>query len=483
MEIIYVALAVIIALMYVCTLKYNRKKIGNKYNFLSGLKPLDGMSMMIVDWCVRLFKGRKGKVNGNGEKLKKLYVKDNVSEMEYVYCVRKTSLSIIIFTLFIVTGFFATMNNSQDNVKDIREVSRPGYGTGQKELEILAEVDDEEETLHLKVDERKYTEEEINNIFDRYYDDVIKEMLGNNKSEDNILYDLNFCDTYGAENIQLYWELDDEKILDYDGKVYRDDSNHEVKVHLTMSLEGCEKKYDVMLIIQAEKNEDKSLQDKVQEYIDGEDSYRKSVNLPEKVDGKTVIYKESQGEENIPFLLLGLIVAVAVFILKDKDMDKELAKRKEQLEDDYAGIVSKMMLLTAAGMTIKNAWFRISDDYVKRERKIEKRYAYEELTLAANKIKSGQSEKEVYRMFGRRCGIQMYIKFGNILEQNIVKGTKGMRGLLEYEVHEAFENRKMLAKKRGDEAGTKMLLPMIIMLAIAIVIIIVPSFLTMERGL
>ena len=58
-----------------------------------------------------------------------------------------------------------------------------------------------------------------------------------------------------------------------------------------------------------------------------------------------------------------------------------------------------------------------------------------------------------------------------------------MRGLLEYEVHEAFENRKMLAKKRGDEAGTKMLLPMIIMLAIAIVIIIVPSFLTMERGL
>ena len=32
--------------------------------------------------------------------------------------------------------------------------------------------------------------------------------------------------------------------------------------------------------------------------------------------------------------------------------------------------------------------------------------------------------------FGRRCGLYPYIKLGNLLEQNLSKGTKGMKELL-----------------------------------------------------
>ena len=59
------------------------------------------------------------------------------------------------------------------------------------------------------------------------------------------------------------------------------------------------------------------------------------------------------------------------------------------------------------------------------------------------------------------------------------KGTKGLAEILENEVNDAYEDRKALARKKGEEAGTKLLLPMGIMLVISMAIIIIPAFLSM----
>ena len=45
-----------------------------------------------------------------------------------------------------------------------------------------------------------------------------------------------------------------------------------------------------------------------------------------------------------------------------------------------------------------------------------------------------------------------------------------MAALLEQEAEEAFEERKNSAKKLGEEAGTKLLFPMLLMLGIVIAI-------------
>ena len=47
--------------------------------------------------------------------------------------------------------------------------------------------------------------------------------------------------------------------------------------------------------------------------------------------------------------------------------------------------------------------------------------------------------------------------------------------LMEREDMEAFEMRKALARKAGEEASTKLLFPMIGMLGIVIVILVVPA--------
>ena len=44
---------------------------------------------------------------------------------------------------------------------------------------------------------------------------------------------------------------------------------------------------------------------------------------------------------------------------------------------------------------------------------------------------------------------------------------------------EAFEKRKETVKRMGETAGTKLLLPMMLMLGVVMVIILVPAFMTM----
>ena len=145
---------------------------------------------------------------------------------------------------------------------------------------------------------------------------------------------------------------------------------------------------------------------------------------------------------------------------------------------DYVPIVNKITILQNAGMTILASWDKIINDYEKNSK--ETRYAYEEMKIARENIRNGCSETVAYIIFGKRCGIHSYIKFSNLLEQNIKKGTKGLKDILNVEVNEAFEERKILAKKKGDEASTKLLIPMGMMLIISMVIIIVPAFLSIK---
>ena len=67
-----------------------------------------------------------------------------------------------------------------------------------------------------------------------------------------------------------------------------------------------------------------------------------------------------------------------------------------------------------------------------------------------------------------------------MLSQNLRKGSRGITELLSREAEEAFEDRKNLAKKLGEEAGTKMMIPMFIMLAVVFIIVIVPAFFSIQ---
>ena len=152
-------------------------------------------------------------------------------------------------------------------------------------------------------------------------------------------------------------------------------------------------------------------------------------------------------------------------------------ERQDQMRLDYAEFVNKLLILLGSGMSLKQSLNRISARYLdKRQKKqTKKRFLYEELLVTNYEIQDGESERRAYQKFGERTGLSCYHRLVRILIQNLQTGNRGLCELLGQEATVALEERKALAKKLGEEAGTKMLLPLIMMLGIVIAIIMVPA--------
>lgn len=78
---------------------------------------------------------------------------------------------------------------------------------------------------------------------------------------------------------------------------------------------------------------------------------------------------------------------------------------------------------------------------------------------------------------GRRFGLSQYKMLSVLLVQNLRKGNENLLELLEREAAAVTEERKRNAKVQGEEAGIKLLLPMVMQLIVVLIILMVPAFL------
>lgn len=128
-------------------------------------------------------------------------------------------------------------------------------------------------------------------------------------------------------------------------------------------------------------------------------------------------------------------------------------------------------------MTVPNAWQRVVKDYcAKKQETGKKRYAYEEMLLTIYEMESGVTQTKAYERFGRRCRVQSYNRLATMLSQNVRKGATNLAVLLREEAAYAFEERKHTARRLGEKAGTKLLVPMMMLLGMIMVVIMVPAF-------
>ena len=174
---------------------------------------------------------------------------------------------------------------------------------------------------------------------------------------------------------------------------------------------------------------------------------KKKLILPEMLDTNELRYYQAFNERGPVITVMGMMIGILLYALQKQNIRKAEEERKKQMIEDYPEVISKLTLYLGAGMTVKKAWRKIT---------------------------------EGYENFGRRCDLQIYIRLGALLSQNLRKGTKGLSELLKLESIQAFEERKARAKRLGEEAGTKLLLPMFLMLVVVLIIVIVPAFLTMQ---
>lgn len=174
------------------------------------------------------------------------------------------------------------------------------------------------------------------------------------------------------------------------------------------------------------------------------------------------------------FLIFTLALIAGAVVMPDKELDKKLKERRRSIQMDFPDFLMKLTLLINAGMTISNAWGKVS---------LESRNdspLYMELQSSMKEIRGGSSEYKAFENFARRCRVPIVTRTMSILMQNLRKGNSELVSIMRVLSVECWENRKNAAKRLGEEAAAKMLLPLVMMFISVLLIVAAPAVLTLN---
>lgn len=447
------------------------------------------ISLLFYKW-IFLRKGSQIYLNKLRERLTILYPEEDSEKLVREFlCYKIMYTCIILFIGSILALTFGIQKG--DETKEIRSISRNGYWEGARIEELQISVDGvmEEESMEFEVEERAYAEEELESVLEENANRLDKLILAENESLDYVTSDLNLVSRIPGTDIEVFWETDHEEILSYDGKLQEEHINEEgvvIGLSATLSYQKETLHYQLSVhVFLPQRSAEEAVKQKICQMIETKEAESASADafaLPEELDGKKISYQRKVDTYGKEIIILLLISVVAVFFLQDERLAKQMEVRNRQLLLDYPDLVSKITLLLGAGMTIRSSMEKIAFDYdEKKENGKHKRKAvYEELLFICRKMQGGMSEYAGLESFGKRCGLPCYMKFSTLLQQNLRKGSRGLVEMLESEVTQAFQKRKNIAKKAGEEAGTKLLGPMLFMLLIVLVILILPACLAFQ---
>lgn len=409
--------------------------------------------------------------------------------------VGKKCILILVGTVVLATVLFIVDSKSRlpTNEEGKSILYRNGYGEGDTEAEVTAQVEDMEgkEKLNVMIGEQEYAADETEVVLAEAGEKLERYILGENESLDLVRNDLNLISEIPNTSIEVSWETSDYKIMDATGAIQSenlDAGGTLITLTAVLSYNQAQVVEQLSACIYPPLLSDREAVRKSLEHAltqtEETTKSEKAVTLPDEINGKSVTWGQTNQQRCVGILLIGIVMAGLVILAEKENLKTQLKKKRRQMLLDYPEIINQYIVLLSAGLTAKNAWIRMVEEYEKKretaQKKTEIRYAYEEMMYTMREMQSGRSEAECYERFGKRCELQEYLKFGAMLSQNLKKGSKGLAELLKNEAGNAFEERKNRAKKLGEEASTKLLLPMVLMLLVVFIIIIVPAFLSIQ---
>lgn len=395
-------------------------------------------------------------------------------------------LMLIIIIIFVLLLSYSSSQNKL--LVDGQYLLRPSYGEGNSSILINAHTNGiyEVETYEyeIEIEERKYNEELVSEYFKSFCNEIESIVIGKNISLNEVKTNLTFPQFISDTKIPLKWSTSSPSIVNNKGIINREYLEENQIVEVTVEVKYMELEIAFLFFIEIIKKdgiEEIPIKDKINQYIEStlydSKTYDK-VELHHNIDGVEIKWEEVKGNKHIVFLIFGVTFMVLYLVLDNKQVELMLKKRDKQMLYDYSEIVSKLSMYLRAGMSLSIAWGRIVDSYIIT--KGTKRYAYEEMLVSYREMKLGESEIKVLEGFGRRVKLPCYLRFASLVSSNIQKGNSSLLNQLEYEVVEAFMERKEIIKRMGEEAGTKLLVPMMIMLVLVLAIIMIPAYLSFQ---
>lgn len=415
-----------------------------------------------------------------------LFPGKNAKEQMEIYYLEKIEIGL----KAVAAGGFAVLicvcNVVMNN--DLREgiyIDREQVKGGKKEVTLDAEIGNAKiKNVLIEIDEKEKTDDEIKKQLEAAAEALPERILGKNTSLEHVIYPLKLVNTGEDTLVSVFWSSSNYGILQEDGSFGDDEVPQEgIEVILTAVLSYKEMRMEkeiAVMVFPVEKSNEEKLREELLGQIEVQKEKTRTEDtliLPQELNHIPIVWRQQNTGD--VFVVTGFVIAAVFMVLwgKDKDIHEKYEERNKRLLLEYSEFVSKLQLLISSGMSIRSAFAYLGREYQKR-RKAQggKKYVYEELLIVVRKMENGMSETEAYDYFGRRCELVCYKKLAALILQNIKRGTDGLKEGLAAEVKTAFEERKQTARKMGEEAGTKLLFPMMLMMSIVLIIIVIPAY-------
>jgi len=420
-------------------------------------------------WFPGAFRSKEVEVN-----LQRLNPGKSGEILQTDYYVKKFALCIGVTVVGSLLASVAKFSGENSMILENGTVTRGEYREGEREIQVAADYEEDSYVFSLSIEPRRLSEAETEELFDEVLQALPEMILGENESLDEVHSDLMLEDAYVDYPVGVEWKSNRPDVLGRSGRVRVQECP--VLVELTVTLSYGEYTRESRLkvtVVSPSMEQDEALRHGLSALLQASgvaSAEKVEWVLPTSWHGKEISWKQVVEDNSVKIGGATVAVVILVYALADRDLREKLEKRKKKLQLAYPELVHKLVLFMGAGMTIRGAFLKIATE-VKEGTPI-----WEEMQYTCHELSSGISEGAAYEHFGKRTGMQEYIRLSTLLMQNLKRGNSTLLERLREEADKAAELRLQQSKKLSEEATTKLLLPMVMMLAVVMVIIMAPAF-------
>lgn len=387
---------------------------------------------------------------------------------------KEVKLSILILGFSIIIFLLST---NEGVLSEGPKIQREDYSGKKKEVVVVANTDSGlSKEITINVNEKVYSEDELEKLFETFSKSLEEKMISTNKSLSEVREDLFFCDSIEGYPFFITYRTKNHDILTDLGEIVAKTPGKE-KVYVTVSYGDFIKnlEYEVTVIPSKDITEKRLFEDISDSIEEREKNTRSNdyLDLPTRVDGVGITYTDDKGKRNPIILLAGFLAAALIIWAGKADERKKTDMRKELIRSEYPIMIRKLVMYLSSGMSFRNVWYRICDDFTDENTK---NPLYEEMKVTKNELRTGIAEGLALENFKNRINMTEITRFVTIVIQNQKRGSTNLSLLLYEEVNNAFEEKRRRAMIKGEEAGTKLLAPTVMLLVVVMMVIMIPAF-------
>lgn len=177
---------------------------------------------------------------------------------------------------------------------------------------------------------------------------------------------------------------------------------------------------------------------------------------------------------DMAMFFVGLMITGVIYYYCGTMTNNQIRKRSEEMLHDFSEVVSKLALLTNAGMILREAWEETAWGG--------EGVIYKEMQNAVNEMNNGKSEIDAVYNFGVRCIIPEIKKFTTTIIQGMSKGSSELVSVLQLQSKEVWQMKKQLVRRAGEKAASKLMIPILIIFIGILIMIMVPIFTNLGIG-